>query len=392
MIIFLTNMVSAAKQSITVNNPGYGFRQEAYLSWSGASDSYWKIEGQYYNDENIDGDNVTVSGQIYCDGAWRSVADSNYVSSYSLPQVVAAWPKFYVITAKGKNCSQLKLTARIEDGFEGFRNVSGTRYYEDIKRDASVSTPSLTYNGYPQTGVTGSNVSLSGTTSATNAGTYTAYATPTNGHAWSDGTRSTKTITWTISRAKSASAYAANKTYNGYSQTGVDGSYVSWSGKISATDAGTYTAYATPTSNYAWSNGGTEQRKITWTMNKKDLSGTLTVGVNTSGVASWNGITGAANYTVKIGGSTINTTTSTQYNLNSSLLSSAGSKTVTIVANPSSNYNGTVSGSSGVNIYTLTFVDKGGTYSSRYISGSTATIRTPASATGYTFQYWKRIR
>lgn len=83
------------------------------------------------------------------------------------------------------------------------------------------------------------------------------------------------TVNSTISRAKTSSASAANKTYNGTTetngtaQTGVSGSYVSWSGTTSATNAGSYTAYATPDSNHAWSDGTTGQKTISWTMSRR---------------------------------------------------------------------------------------------------------------------------
>lgn len=60
----------------------------------------------------------------------------------------------------------------------------------------------LVYNGTEQTGVlSGTGYTLSGTTMATNAGTYTVYAVPQTGYQWTDGTTSTKTITWTIAKA-----------------------------------------------------------------------------------------------------------------------------------------------------------------------------------------------
>ena len=47
---------------------------------------------------------------------------------------------------------------------------------------------------------------------------------------------------------------------------------MTWSGTTSATDAGTYYATATPTSNYAWSDGTTGSKSISWTINKKSVS------------------------------------------------------------------------------------------------------------------------
>lgn len=133
---------------------------------------------------------------------------------------------------------------------------------------ATALSANKTYNGTTQTGVSGNYISWTGITSAIDAGTYAAYATPTANYAWEDGSVGAKTITWTISRQTIATASALNPTYNGGSQTGVTGSYVTWSGTISAIDAGTYTAYATPTSNYAWPDGTYGQATIVWNMNK----------------------------------------------------------------------------------------------------------------------------
>ena len=204
------------------------------------------------------------------------------------------------------------------------------------------------YTGSAQIGVIGTNVDLSGTTSATNAGTYTATATPKANYAWSDGTTTAKTLTWkitekasssltvtlatttytydgtakepavtvkdgsttltlntyytvtysnntnvgtatvtitmkgnysgtitknfTIEIAKTASATVSDKTYNGSAQIGVTGRNVDLSGTTSATNIGTYTATATPKANYAWSDGTTTAKTLTWNMAKKQIS------------------------------------------------------------------------------------------------------------------------
>ncbi len=60
----------------------------------------------------------------------------------------------------------------------------------------------MTYNGKAQTGVAaGTGYTLSGTTSATNAGSYQATATLDEGYAWGDGSIDPKTISWKINKA-----------------------------------------------------------------------------------------------------------------------------------------------------------------------------------------------
>ena len=76
----------------------------------------------------------------------------------------------------------------------------------------------------------------------------------------------------TINKAATATAAAADKTYNGASQTGVTGSYVSWANSTTGIDAGSYTAIATPDENHAWSDGTTAAKSITWTMSAKEVA------------------------------------------------------------------------------------------------------------------------
>ena len=76
----------------------------------------------------------------------------------------------------------------------------------------------------------------------------------------------------TINKAATATAAAADKTYNGASQTGVTGSYVSCANSTTGIDAGSYTAIATPDENHAWSDGTTAAKSITWTMSAKEVA------------------------------------------------------------------------------------------------------------------------
>ena len=113
----------------------------------------------------------------------------------------------------------------------------------------------LIYNGNVQTGVkSGTGYTLSGTYQATNAGTYTATVSLSNSSNsfWSDGSTGNKTITWSIGRATiSAPSAVSGLVYNGNVQTGVkSGTSYTLGGTYQATNAGNYTATATPTSNY----------------------------------------------------------------------------------------------------------------------------------------------
>ena len=84
-------------------------------------------------------------------------------------------------------------------------------------KTANAGASDKTYNGANQTGVTGTSVTWTGTTSAIDAGTYTANATPDANHAWSDGTTNAKTITWKMNPKSIAVTWGTTTTftYNG---------------------------------------------------------------------------------------------------------------------------------------------------------------------------------
>ncbi|MDO4459506.1 MAG: transglutaminase-like domain-containing protein [Clostridia bacterium] len=88
----------------------------------------------------------------------------------------------------------------------------------------SVSAPSgknFTYNGTTRTGVSsGTGYTLGGTFSAKNAGTYTATAKLNSGYVWSDGTKSDKTIKWTISKKSISGGYAMSLSFSKKTYTG----------------------------------------------------------------------------------------------------------------------------------------------------------------------------
>ena len=87
-----------------------------------------------------------------------------------------------------------------------YPGLTGMTHYGDWEVQAydadaiAEAVTGLVYNGDEQVGVTGTNVTLTGE-KQTNAGTYTAVATPVEGHAWADGTSAAKEITYTIGKA-----------------------------------------------------------------------------------------------------------------------------------------------------------------------------------------------
>ena len=331
-------------------------------------------------------------------------------------------------------------------------------------KTATASAANKTYNGATQTGVTGSQVTWSGTQSAIDAGTYTAIATPTSNYAWSDGTTGAREITWkinakevsvtwgettsfvyngsaqapsasansgvtgetlnitrtteinagsytstaklesvtggqartsnytltnttrvySITRSKTATTAFSNKTYNGTEQTGVSGNNVSWSGTQSAIDAGTYTAIATPTSNYAWSDGTTGAREITWKINAKEVS--VTWGETTSFVYNGSAQAPSASANSGVTGETLNITRTTEINAGS-YTSTAKLESVTGGQARTSNYTLTNT----TRAYTIN--KKASNVSSSSYSGNydgashTITLTVSEPTSGYTIYY-----
>ena len=146
---------------------------------------------------------------------------------------------------------------------------------------ATVSLPTqngtLTYNGSAQSptwnNYDAAKLTIGGTTSATNAGTYNATFTPTSNYQWSDGSITAKTVSWSIAKATvSLPTQSGSLTYNGNSQSpiwsGYDSGKLTLGGTTSGTNAGNYTATFTPKTNYQWSDGSVTAKNATWKINK----------------------------------------------------------------------------------------------------------------------------
>lgn len=115
---------------------------------------------------------------------------------------------------------------------EGFKWADETDTAKTVSWEigrAAVATPaqsnSLTYTGSAQsptwTGYEAAKMSIGGTNSATNAGTYGASFTPTANYKWANGTTTAKTVNWTIAKAAgSLSLNPASLTLNNNTKTG----------------------------------------------------------------------------------------------------------------------------------------------------------------------------
>lgn len=160
----------------------------------------------------------------------------------------------------------------------------------------------LTFNGSAQSPSWNSfnpdTLTLGGVTSGTNAGTYYATFTPKGEYHWSDGTKTAKSVAWTIGRQAITTipSQSGTLTYTGSTLTpswsGYDTSKMTIGGTTSAQNAGNYNATFTPTANYKWSDGSTTEKTVQWKINKaagslsiNKTSITLTTGATSSVIA-----------------------------------------------------------------------------------------------------------
>lgn len=147
-------------------------------------------------------------------------------------------------TTKATNAGTYMATFTPKDGFQWSDGTSNSRSATWKINRATVSTPaqsgSLTYTGSSQspkwTGYDTEKLTLGGTTSSTNAGTYNATFTPKANYQFSDGVTGAKTITWKINKA--AGSLTVNKTsltLSGGTTTGTVTATRTGDGAISAT-------------------------------------------------------------------------------------------------------------------------------------------------------------
>ena len=152
--------------------------------------------------------------------------------------------------------------------------VSGLIYTIDV---VPSQNGTLTYNGGEQSPSWNSynpeTLTLGGTTTATNAGTYTATFTPKGKYKWTDGTQTPKQVTWTINAATMTIPTQSNSlTYTGSAQSptwnNYDSGKMTLGGTTSGTNAGSYNATFTPKTNYKWADGSTGAKTVAWSIAK----------------------------------------------------------------------------------------------------------------------------
>ena len=209
-----------------------------------------------------------------------------------------------------------------------------------------------------------------GTTSATNAGTYTQTCTPDGNHKWSDGTTTAKSITWTINPKSVAITWGTTTifTYNGKAQgpsasisTGISTESIIL--EITAeTNAGSYTSTAScggvntvlgisgKCSNYTLT--GTTKA---YTINKQKVSPPTNLNVTTAGIVTWTGVSNATSYQISMDNTNWTAATSGIDYL-SSIISSTGTRTIYLrgINSDTTNYETGASANKSISVYTVT--------------------------------------
>lgn len=162
----------------------------------------------------------------------------------------------------------------------------GRAAIEDIPSQASAlvfdgTVQSPTWDDYDPTELT-----IGGTISATEAGTYTATFTPTANYQWSDTTITAKSVTWEISSATVAVPTVTNtsKTYNGSAQSPTISTYDPLLIEVTGdteTDAGSYNVvFHLKSASLTWTDTTTADKTAAWSISPKSVTVPLVSGTS----------------------------------------------------------------------------------------------------------------
>lgn len=163
----------------TVGGAGGGIKLES-IAITTPPDNITYLPGEVFDPAGMV---VTAS---YSNGATLTATGWTYSPSGALPEGTSEVEIIYTEAGVTKTAVQ---AITVERGTISVPTVSG----------------SLTYNGQAQsptlTGYDSDKMVLSGDTSGTNAGSYTAVVTPTEQYKWADGSTEAKDIQWSIAKA-----------------------------------------------------------------------------------------------------------------------------------------------------------------------------------------------
>ena len=255
---------------------------------------------------------------------------------------------------------------------------------------ATLTCSNKTYNGAGQTACSCSGGTLGGTSSATDAGTYTASCTPDGNHTAPDNK------SWKMNAKPVAITWGTTTifTYNGKAQgpsasisTGISTESIIL--EITAeTNAGSYTSTAScggvntvlgisgKCSNYTLT--GTTKA---YTINKQKVSPPTNLNVTTAGIVTWTGVSNATSYQISMDNTNWTAVTSGIDYL-SSIISSTGTRTIYLrgINSDTTNYETGASANKSISVYTVTAKSGNETMgtvsptSYKVISGSTYSV------------------
>lgn len=212
---------------------------------------------------------------------------------------------------------------------------------------------SLVYNGAARTptwsNYNTSQLTISGTTSSVNAGTFSATFTPTSNWQWSDNTTTGKVVTWQITKQVIALPYQSNTlTYNGsiqYPTFTFNSNIISIGAVSGQTNAGTYSVsfalVGSSATNYMWPDNTTTTKSIPWVINK--AARVLTI-VGGAPETTTSGLTITKEYTMNTAAELSSTSLNT-WSANTNIVRVSGTSPITPWAKQVSYIGGNTTGS-----------------------------------------------
>ena len=217
-------------------------------------------------------------------------------------------------TTSGTNAGAYNATFTPTSNYQWNDGTTGAKTVTWVIAKAMITLPTqsntLAYNGNAQSPTWNNydtaKLTINGTTSGKNAGSYNVSFTPTKNYQWNDGTTGAKTATWIINKAAlkvpRAGGYLTYKGSN-YSLAPAwydyDDTKMTRGGDIQATYPGDYATTFTikDRDNYQWSDGTTGLRSIGWTIHK----GSQTISLSASSVSLSRNNTTAVSYVTHTG-------------------------------------------------------------------------------------------
>ncbi len=166
------------------------YAKDRFVITPNGNRALFSTDGINWTSHLVDGNGADVTAQV------RAALDMDAVD-VSVPDDTAA--ALDIPAGSTVNDALLAVNDHVMDLSDALTEYTTT--IQTIPYQSNV----LTYTGSSQSpawsGYDSSKMSMGGTTTAVNAGTYTATFTPISGYKWADGTTSAKSVNWTINKA-----------------------------------------------------------------------------------------------------------------------------------------------------------------------------------------------